>query len=347
MEVDSMGIKKSFGASILALTVMFGGVSQAQAKSVDVEVEAWEDAVTVYGKYLETDEVNREVTNDLLGYEETDEIGYVGAVDTYEFIGLNSTDESLKSSIRIKRTPEGTGLNLEISEEGGDISKVTEEMFKNALTTSGFHDAEVTIASFQDVTGESALSGVFKAQEIKGEEVDTERTGLAQEELNTVVEINEENEGQEGFTQEQLNKAIAEVKTKVSEEGGELTEERVREIVDEQLEANGLSEHMNQESRDRIVGFITKAQDMGIFSGDSANKFIEGGKNLVKDITDSDGFKDASGKIKDTVTDEGFWSKIGDFFKGIFDAIGGLFGGGEEDPNQITEPDSVEDGSNK
>lgn len=327
-----MNIKTKVVAGALALSVILSGNFQAQAQS-EVEVEAWEDAVTVYGKYLETDEANREVTNELLGYEDTDEIGYVGAVDTYEFIGLNSTDESLKSSIRIKRTPEGTGLNLSINDEGGEITKVTEEMYRNALTTSGFHDAEVTIASFQDVTGESALSGVFKAQEVKGEEVDTERTSLAQEELNTVVEINEENKGTEGFSQEQLNKAIAEVKTKVAEQDGELTEEDVRAIVDEQLEANGLDEFMNEESRDRIVVFIIKGQDMGIFSGESADKFVQSGKDLVKGISESDGFQKAKDKagdlgnsIKDTVSDEGFWSKVGDFFKGIFDAIGGLFG---------------------
>lgn len=338
-----MGIKKQLGISVLTLSVVFAGFSQsAFAKTEsEVSVEAWDDSVSVYGKYLETDEANREVTSKLIGTEDTDEVGYVSAIDTYEYIGLNSTDESLKSSIRIKRTPEGTGLNLEINKDGGDITLVTEEMYRNALITSGFHDAEVTIASFQDVTGESALSGVFKAQEIKGETVNPERTSLAQEELNTVVEINEDNKGTEGYSQEQLNKAIAEMKTLVAEEGGELTEERVREIVDQVLEDNGLNDYLNDASREQLVIIIIKGQDLGIFSGESAEKFIESGKSLVDNISESDEFKKAKekagelgNKISDKVSDEGFWDKVKELVGSFLDMVSGWFTGGTEETTE-------------
>ncbi len=48
--------------------------------------------------------------------------------------------------------------------------------------TAGIQDADVTIASSEDVTGESALAGVDKAFEEQGEEVDSSRTQVAQEE---------------------------------------------------------------------------------------------------------------------------------------------------------------------
>lgn len=331
-------LKKVVPAVLLG-SVLISGV--ANAEESEVPVEAWEDASTVYGKYLETDEQNREVVNGLLGTEETDKVGYVGAEETYRFIGLNSTDESLKSSVRIIRTPEGTGLDITVNEEKGNITKVTEQMYENALMTSGIHDAEVVITTFQDVTGESALSGIYLAQELQGEEVSEDVSKQAQNELGTIVDINEENEGKEGYSQEQLNKAIAEVKTQVAEEGGDLTEEQVRDIVNETLEANGLTDFVNEQNVDRIVVVIMNGKDMGMFSGESADKFIESSKNLIGDITSSDQFKDAKDKaselgtdIKDTISDEGFQEKVKNFFVQIWEFLSGLFSSEEGTTNE-------------
>lgn len=328
------GLKKVVPSVVLGSMLITGGVANAQDN--EVEVEAWEDASTVYGKYLETDDYNRGVVDDLLGTQETDIVGYVGAEDTQRFIGLNSTDESLKSSVRIIRTQEGSGIELNVNEELGNITKVTEQMYENALMTSGIHDADVTITTFQDVTGESALSGIFLAQELQGEEVSEDVSQLAQDELSTVIEINEENNGEEGYSQEQLNKAVAEIKSKVAEDDS-VTEDDVRDIVNETLEENGLTDFVNESQVNRLVVIIMNGKDMGMFSGESADKFIESSKNLIDDITSSDQFKQAKDKagdigndIKDTVTDEGFWQKVGDFFKSLFDKIGSLFGSKEE-----------------
>ncbi len=78
---------------------------------------------------------------------------------------------------------EGHGLDITVDESMGDITEITEETYKNALLTSGITDAEVVIGAAEDVTGESALSGIYKAYESQGEAIDTERTQNSQEEL--------------------------------------------------------------------------------------------------------------------------------------------------------------------
>lgn len=316
----------------LGLSLTTNTVSASSEDVNTISTKEWEDAVVVYGAYLEQDADNKAYTDKLLGTLPSDVEGYVYSDDAKRFTNADFGDMYLKSSIRIQKTKEGSGLDVEINQDGGKITKITEDMYINALLTSGIYDAKVEVASFEDVTGESALSGVFKAQEIMGEKVDEGVTQVAQEELSTVADINEQNKDQEGFSEEQLNKAISEIKTEVSKKDGKLTEDEVRKIVDEKLAENGLTDFVSNEQKERIIIIIIKGQEVGVFSGENAEKIIESGKEFVGKIMESEGYENAKEKakdlgtnLKDTVQSEGFWDnvqnfldKVVGFFKGIF-----------------------------
>ena len=80
-----------------------------------------------------------------------------------------------------------------------NITEITNGQYTNAAITAGITDADIFVASPSPVTGESALVGVYKALEIKGEAVDPQRTKIAQEELETVTEIAEDNKANDKF----------------------------------------------------------------------------------------------------------------------------------------------------
>ena len=81
-----------------------------------------------------------------------------------------------------------------------------------------------------------------------------------------------------------------------------------------------------------IVNVIDKAQKDGVFSGENAKDFINNSKDYVNDLVKSDEFKDAKKKaedlgnnIKDKLQDEGFWDKLVNAIKDIFNSIANLF----------------------
>ncbi|MEY8597171.1 DUF1002 domain-containing protein [Mammaliicoccus lentus] len=314
--------------SVLVIATIFYPKQQAQA----VTEEAWDNAVTVYGAALENNPSAKETTSNLLGTKSSDKTTYVNAEDLNKYLNMQSSNDVLKSSIRITKTSKGSGLNLTINQDQGQITKVTEDTYKNALMTAGIKDADVTIASSEDVTGESALAGVYKAFEAQGESIDSNRTQVAQEELSTINEISEENKGQEGFSQSQLNKTVAESKQAVAEKSGNVSVTEITNIVNQKIEDNGLTNIINENQVNKIVNVIDSAQKDGIFDGENAKDFIKNSKDYVNDIVKSDDFKNAKKKaedlgnnIKDKLQDEGLWDKIVNAIKDIFNSIANLF----------------------
>ncbi|WP_420493707.1 DUF1002 domain-containing protein [Macrococcus psychrotolerans] len=317
---------------ILILTVFLSLMLMIPQRAHAVTQEAWSEAVTVYGAALEQNNVLKDKTSDLLQTDAQDKTTYVYAEDLRKYLNLQSSNDVLKSSIRIKKLSAGSGLTLNINQSAGKITKITEDTYKNALLTAGVTDADVTIAAAEDVTGESALAGVYKAFETQGEPIDQSKTQAAQDELNSISNINEQNTGVNGYSQEQLNKAIAEAKAEIAKQGANLNTTEIKNIVLQKIENNGLTNIINDNQINIIVNFIENAQNNGVFSGENKDKFIEGTKNYVDDIKNSEGFKKATDKAKelgnnisDTLKDEGFWDKIMNFIQSIIDWIASLF----------------------
>lgn len=319
-------IRKILAFALIAVMLPFGAYNAEAASE-------WDNAVTVYGAALEQDENLRNDTADLLGVEDSDLTDYVYSEDVQQYINKTYDNSVLKSSIRIIQTAEGSGLNIDINEDMGQILLISEETYQNALLTSGITDADVTIAAASDVTGESALAGVYKAFQAQGEDIDPEKAQNAQDELETITDISEENANVDGFSQVQLNKFITEVKVEiVNNFNGDVTEDQVRTIVDEKLAANGLDGIVTQDQIDRIIVIIMNIKDSGLFTGEEADRLVDSSKDLLDKITSSDSFQDAKDKASELGNEivnseeassfmdslRSFWDRIVEFFKGLF-----------------------------
>lgn len=293
----------------------------------------WDEAVTIYGAALETDGQLQEDTSRLLGTENNDIVDYVYSEDVEHYLNVSYDDSVLKSSIRIIQQDQGHGLNITLDESQGEITQITEETYQNALLTSGITDADVTIAASEDVTGESALSGIYKAYETQGEEIPEERTQNAQDELEVISDISEENSDVDGFSQVQLNKMMTEIKIDIANNfDGDVTEEDVRNIVDEKMQENGLENTLSGDQIDRIVVIILNIHESGLFSGEEAERLIDSSRNLVDQITSSDAFEDARQAAEDIgqdIQESGAWDSfinaVRNFFNSIVEFFRGLF----------------------
>lgn len=110
-----------------------------------------------------------EVTN-------AEEHKYLGNFIPKEQIGNKSL-----SNAKITLTENGSGLNVEVSE---NISYITKDIYRNALLTAGIKDADVEITALSKVSGTGALTGMLKAYEtITGKPMAEDIKKIANEEL--------------------------------------------------------------------------------------------------------------------------------------------------------------------
>src|SRR5699024_3145230 len=84
------------------------------------------------------------------------------------------------SSVKITHKDEGHGIVVNII-TADNITQVTSEMYRNALLTAGIEHALVEVASPVQVTGTSALSGIYKAYDAAGVELEQGRMEVADE----------------------------------------------------------------------------------------------------------------------------------------------------------------------
>ncbi|GAB5776472.1 hypothetical protein JMUB7520_27470 [Staphylococcus aureus] len=73
------------------------------------------------------------------------------------------------------------------------------------IYTPGIQDSEIKVASIDKVSGEGALTGIYKAYEENGNSLNKDDVQNANNEMNDLASISEQNKGQKGYSDEALN----------------------------------------------------------------------------------------------------------------------------------------------
>ncbi|MUV37495.1 uncharacterized protein JNUCC1_01301 [Lentibacillus sp. JNUCC-1] len=187
------------------------------------------------------------------------------------------------------------------------ITQVTSDMYANALLTAGVENATVAVASPVKVTGHSALTGIYKAYDAEGAQLDKERMELANEELGVATDlVNDSN-----LSQEEVSQLLTEIKQAISE-NKPATKEDVEQIVNEQLKKLDIS--LSDADKQMLIDLFEKMRNLNI-DFDQVKEQLQDIANTVKDKMDELGL------------DAGFWEKVGNFFSDLFNSIGDFFGG--------------------
>ena len=222
------------------------------------------------------------------------------------------------SSAYVKLTDQG-GINV----SSKNVSLVTNEMFANALITSGILNCEVIVSAPFMVTGESALAGILAgAEEIMGESLSEENKIVAKEEIDTTLEIadeilnnpdNEINSSSDSSTV--ASGIINDIKQQVIKDSPNSTQ--IEQIIVNVTNNYGVD--LSEESTERIANLMEDVNKLDIDYKDI--------KETMKNIGDSisESLKEAGVKLKES----GVLEKIGNWFvdlvRGIGEWIKGLF----------------------
>ncbi len=305
---------KQLIAALLATILIipaFGTASASDHNTDEGIDERFGLPILVLGGNL--DDNQKQEVRDMLGVtdpESVEEVIVTGE-DLVRYIEGEDSRARMFSSAKITREDEGHGLIIErVNPE--NITQVTDTMYANALLTAGIENATVEIASPVKVSGHSALTGIYKAYEVSGEELDTARLEVANDELNLATDLAEG----EGIDQEKVSELLTEIKQAISEQNP-ATREDVEQIINEQL--TNLEINLSEEDRQRLTDLFEQMRNLNI-NFDNVSEQLNDLSTAIQD------------RLSDVVNDEGFWQGVRDFFQGLIDAISGLFGGSEEEP---------------
>lgn len=281
----------------IAAFLMLGAILFSFTAPVHAITE--EKPIVVYGDAL-SDSEKQEVKNLLdVGDNESTEEYTVTGEDIANYIG-GDPNSNMYSSAKIMGESDGSGLSINIVTPD-NITDVTTEMYANALLTAGVENATVDVASPVQVTGTSALTGIYKAYDAEGEQLDKERMELANDELGVATDLAEK----EGMNQEKVSELLTEIKQAIAEQNP-ATKEDIEQIVEEQL--NNLEISLSEEDRQMLIDLFNRMRDLNIDFGQVRDQL-----------------EDIASKVQDLINDEGFWNQVEAFFNNLFRMLGNLF----------------------
>ena len=309
-------MKKIFRPIVVA-TMLLGLVSQ-QVYAIDTTAinEKWGKPTVVYGGGLSDQQIKE--TSKLLGIKDENTVTTTKATgeDLVKYLGAGEANTSVMiSSVMVQKRNKGEGVKVHIATPK-NITLVTSEQYANAAITAGVADAEIEVAAVSKVTGESALTGVYKAFEANGVVLDEKRTAVAQKELELTNQIVQEQSKEKGFDAAKLDQAMIDIKKALAEikekQGQVATKEDVERIVNEALKKYGLDKVISPTQVNNIIQFALSYQQTSAIDSKQVLEQLNSLSNTVKGKI---------GQLVDQANREGWLDKIVTFFKEIFNAI--------------------------
>ena len=302
---------------IIVATMLLGLVSQ-QVYAIDTTAinEKWGKPTVVYGGGLNDQQIKE--TSKLLGIKDENTVTTTKATgeDLVKYLGAGEANTSVMiSSVMVQKRNKGEGVKVHIATPK-NITLVTSEQYANAAITAGVADAEIEVAAVSKVTGESALTGVYKAFEANGVVLDEKRTAVAQKELELTNQIVQEQSKEKGFDAAKLDQAMIDIKKALAEikekQGQVATKEDVERIVNEALKKYGLDTVISPTQVNNIIQFALSYQQTSAIDSKQVLEQLNSLSNTVKGKI---------GQLVDQANREGWLDKIVIFFKEIFNAI--------------------------
>lgn len=320
-----------FVALLLAALMIVGFV--VSSISMAYAQDEWDKDVYAYGAGLNQAQIDE--TAQLLGIGNMDAVNKVsvGAEDLYKYLKMSGNDASMISSIFVKKTAEDSGTSVIITTPQ-NITKVTDVEYSNAAITAGITDAEIYVGAVRPVTGTSALTGVYKAFELNGVNLDEGRVAVANEELETVNAIVQEHKDKEDFSSEKINAVVADVKEKLidrkDETNEKATKEEITQIIQNSVQEFNLGDIITQVNIENLAVYFQNFQNTSAIDSQELKEQVKklGGNlrgKLQGVLDNSDDLVDSAKEFINREETKGFLSSLAEMISNFFQKIADFF----------------------
>lgn len=312
---------KKFLATLLISTSLLPIVAKADIP-VDSIDEQWGKPTLVYGGGLYDADIK--VVNAYYNLDDSN-ISNVNRLvadgnDMDKYLGTNgASTKSMFSSVMVKKQSERKGVTVTIKTPK-DITAISEDQYANAAITAGAKGLDVVVVSPYKVSGESALTGVYKALKENGEDVDIERTELAQREIETVGQISN-SMNMNGQETAQLSSALSQIKVELAKanQKEKPNEQEVRDIVVQAVEDNKLDQLIMIDDINLLVAYAKAYQETDAVNDTEVNKALQ---NLQNNMAQK--YKNIKSSITSSEA-QGFFESVGNWLRDVWNNIVGIF----------------------
>lgn len=228
-----------------------------------------------------------------------------------------TTTSGVWSSALIVKTDSEPGIRVKILPYNGQttITTITADQYKNAALTAGIENADIYITSPVAIDGSGALAGIYAAYADKGKKLNQDQINAAQDEINTLSSINQNNRNKSNFSDAKLNRAIVGAKKNMAQKGGTLSDDQIRDIINNQIKINHLGNTINNNQINEIVKLLEEVQG----SGSLKNKSFVGNAQAL-----SHDFQNIKNKILKSQNNSNV-SHNNNFLNDLWDQIVGFF----------------------
>ena len=232
-----------------------------------------------------------------------------------------TTSSGVWSSAMIQKTSSGSGINVKISDYDGknNITTITANQYKNAALTAGISDANIYVTSAIPIDGSGALAGVYAAYAKNGNALNQKQVNAAQDEMNTLSGITQDNKNKKGYSDAQLNNAVAGAKNEMAKQGQNITDSQIRDIVNNQININHLGDTINNNQKNQIVNLLIEIRDSGALKDGNfkqqASKLSSQIQNGAKNIFNKFNTQENRNWLQN------LWDQIVKFFSGLFGGV--------------------------
>lgn len=231
-----------------------------------------------------------------------------------------TTDAAMISSVAIAPADPGSGVKVNIKKFNGEsnITQVTAQQYAMVAQMAGVTDVTIIVSANRPVSGESALTGVYKALADNGAKLNPQNTATANQMLDATQPAINANKGDDAYSGK-LMAAIGDVSKQLAEQKQDnqklATKQDIQNMLNQALEKQGIADKTPASSQGQITNALVSFQNSPI----SANK------NYTKTVGDTvNNLKNSTGNIMNDAknwTDQGmfqrFFHVIGRFFSGI------------------------------
>lgn len=229
-----------------------------------------------------------------------------------------TSNSGVWSSALIQKTSSGSGINVNIVDYNGknNITTITADQYRNAAVTAGISDANIYVTSATPIDGSGALAGIYAAYASTGDSLNQSQVNAAQNEMGVLSGITDANKGTDGYSDKQLNNAVAGMKSDIAQKGDNITVNQITTIVNNNLQKNNLQNIITDNQKQKIINLMVEIRNSGALNNSNfkqqasklSNDIMSKAKNLFNNL-DTQENRNFLQKI---------WDSIVSFFQGLF-----------------------------
>lgn len=309
-------MKKQITSALIATTLLGTGASSIAHATNDNQQGEIKEPIFIKGGNLDSDQTE-ETKKDL------------GVSDRIKTIDINTQEVSefthhdyntIYSSAYIEPKSFTSGVDVEIVTKD-TITDVSEAQYMNAAISAGIQNAKIKIASVNTVTGEGALTGIYKAYQDENNSLDQNDIDNAANEMNTLSSISKNHKDDPNYSDGKLNNAVADMKGQVAkekEDNKDVSNDDTNKIMNDTLADKKLDNILNNNEKENINNILIQTANSKVVNNDPKT-FIKQTNHLTDKISEAvDKGKDKLNNDQNQSNDKSLWSKFKSFIKGLF-----------------------------